>query len=209
MVALMLFQMVFFVQSPPPDFYPTQAAALDWFSLFERRPLLALLHLDGLMLVDYVLVLVLYSALWVALRRSRPVITLVAFVMTAVAAATYFSSNPAFTMLALADQYSVATTDAARSQLLAAAQATLAVYHGTPFDVAYVLSAIGGLLMCVAMLGTGAIGRKTAYVGIVTYAMNLVPATAGTIGLVLSTASLLPLAVWLVLVAIALFKLRR
>ncbi len=208
MTVLMLVQMAFFMRWPPPSFLPNHDAALDWFALFETRPWLALLHLDGFLLVDYVLVLVVFLALWVALRDTRPVTALIGLVFSVVASAVYFSSNPAFTMLSLADQYTVATSDAARAELLAAAQGALAVYHGTPFDVAYVLSAIAGLLMCSAMLRSGVFDRKTAYIGLVMYAMNLVPATAGTLGLVLSVVSLVPLAVWLLLVAHRLRTLR-
>jgi hypothetical protein len=208
MPILMLVQMVFFVNAPPPAFLPTHEAALDWFALFHSRPLLALVHLDGFLLVDYLFVLLLFLALWVALRTARPVRTLIAFVLCAVGTAVYFASNPAFTLMSLADQYAIATHDVARMELVAAAQSALAVYHGTPFDVAYVLSAISGLLMCSAMIGTGVFGRPTAYFGIAAYALSIVPATAGTLGLVLSIASLVPLAIWLLLVARRLRTLR-
>ena len=49
--------------------------------------------------------------------------------------------------------------------------------------------------------------RWTAYVGIGMYAMNLVPATAGTLGFVISLVTLPPLALWLVLVALDLRRL--
>jgi hypothetical protein len=208
MVVLMLVQMPLFFRFPPPSFSPNHQAALDWFALFDTHRWIALLHLDVFLLVHYVFVLMLFLALWVALRRVRPVTTLVAVVFVAVSGAVYFTSNPAFTMMSLADQYAVANSDAARSELLAAAQSALAVYHGTPFDVAYVLSAIAGLLMCSAMLRTGIFDRKSAYIGLVMYGMNVIPASAGTLGLVLSVLSLIPLAVWLVLVARRLWTLR-
>jgi hypothetical protein len=206
--ALMLIQVAFFFRFPPPSFSPNHQAALDWFALFDAHRSLALLHLDALMLVDYVLILMLFLALWVALRRARPVTTLVAIVFTAVSCAVYFASNPAFTLMSLADQYAVTNSVVERSELLAAAQGALAVYHGTPFDVAYVLGAIAGLLMCSAMIRTGIFDRKTAYIGLVMYGMNLVPPTAGTFGLLLSVLSLVPLAVWLVLVGRRLWALR-
>jgi hypothetical protein len=208
MVILMLVQMVFFIIAPPPSFLPSHAAALDWFALFQSRPYLALVHLDGFLLVDYLFVLMVFLALWVALRPARPVSTLIALVLCMVGTAVYFASNPAFTLMSLADQYAIATRDVERMQLVAAAQSTLAVYHGTPFDVAYVLSAISGLLMCSAMIGTGVFGRPTASFGIAAYALSIVPATAGMLGLVLSIASLVPLAIWLLLVARRLRTLR-
>ena len=208
MVVLMLFQMTVFIIAPPPAFVPSHDAALDWFALFQSHPYLALVHLDGLLLVDYVFVMLLFLALWVALRPARPVSTLIALVLCLVGTAVYFTSNPAFTMMSLADQHAIATHDVARMELVAAAQSALAVYHGTPFEVAYVLSAISGLLMCSAMVGTAVFGRPTAAFGIAAYTLSIVPATAGMLGLVLSIASLLPLAIWLLLVARRLRTLR-
>lgn len=207
-VVLMVFQMVVFIIAQPPSFAPNHEAAVAWFALLERQPLLGLLHLDALLLVNYVFVVLLFLALFFSLRRRRPIETLISFVLIAIATAVYFTSNPAFTMLALADQYAVATSDVARMELLAAAQSTLAIYHGTPFDVAYVLSAIAGILICSAMFSTSVFGRPTAVIGLVMYAMNMIPPTAGTLGMVLSIGSLLPLAVWLILVARRLWRLR-
>lgn len=208
MLGLMIAQMVMFAISPPPSFLPTHDAALAWFALFESRPVVALVHLDALFLVDYVLVILLYLALAAALRRHRPVTALVSVVLACVSAAVYLASNPAFTMMSLAAEYRASSGVAPHAELLAAAQSALAVYHGSPFDVAYVLSAIAGLLMCSAMLRSEVFSTTTAYVGLVTYGMNLVPATAGNLGLVLSVVSLMPLAVWLVLVASRLLRMR-
>lgn len=111
-------------------------------------------------------------------------------------------------MLSLANSYYDATAPD-QGLYVAAGQAALAAYHGTPFDVGYVLSAIAGIIMCLAMLRGRVFGAVTAYVGIVMYAMNLVPPTAGTVGMILSLASLPLLVIWLVLVARRLATLAR
>lgn len=64
MILLMIGQMVAFIVVPPPSFVPSHDAALAWFTLFERRPLVGLMHLDALLVLDYVLIPVLYLALW-------------------------------------------------------------------------------------------------------------------------------------------------
>jgi hypothetical protein len=197
-VGLMAIQMVIFLMWPPPAFEPTPGNVRAWFALFDSEPWVALANLDALMAIDFLLLLLVMLALWSVLHRRRPVTTAIALLVAVVAAAVYLGSNPAFTMLSLADGHRSASL-ADRELYVAAGQAALAVYHGTPFDVGYVLSAIAGLLMSHAMLGSQ-FGRVTAYLGIGTYVMNLVPATAGTLGFVLSLASLLPLVGWLVLV---------
>lgn len=121
----------------------------------------------------------------------------------------YFASNPSFTMLALSDQYAVAASDAERLALAAAGQAILAVYHGAPFDIGYVLQGIGGLFVTVVMLRSPVFGRGIAWLGIVTYALFLVPPTAGTIGVIISLVSLLPMVVWLALIGLRLLRIGR
>ena len=90
---------------------------------------------------------------------------------------------------------------------LAAGQAILAIFQGSAFNVSYELIAVSGLILAVAMLQSHTFGRRTAYVGIVFYALSLVPASAGTVGLVFSLASLVPMVVWLILVARRLWQL--
>ena len=199
-VVLMAAQMVVFLTLPPPGFTPTPDNTRAWFALFEASPVVALVNLDVPMLVDFVLVLVVFVALWAALRRRCPTLALLGVVFAVVSAAVYLASNPAFTMMALAEGFRAAPAGE-QALYIAAGQAILATYHGTPFDVGYVLSAIAGLLMTFAMLRSDVFGRATAYIGLVVFSMNLVPPTAGTVGMVLSLGSLPPLVVWLILVA--------
>lgn len=201
-VALMVVHTVIFLAWPPPGYEPTAANTRAWFELFSTQPLLALVNLDLLMLVDFACVLLVFLGISSVLWRDERLrgLLVVANVFAAVSAAVYFASIPAFTMQALARGYASATNDA--PLYVAAGQATLAIYHGTPFDVGYVLSAVAGLLLSAAMLRVPAVfPRALVILGIVMFAMNLVPPTAGPIGLVLSMASLPLLATWLVLVA--------
>ncbi len=90
---------------------------------------------------------------------------------------------------------------------MATGQAILANYQGTAFDVYYLLSAIATLIISAVMLRSNTFSKGIAYVGIVTGVLMLVPPTAGTIGLYLSLISLVPVAIWYVLIARKLFML--
>ena len=69
------------------------------------------------------------------------------------------------------------------------------------------LNAFATLIISFVMLRSAIFGKVTAYVGIVTGVVMLVPSTAGTIGLVFSLISLVPFAIWCVLIARRLFML--
>lgn len=179
---------------------------LGWYELFQRNRLVALVDLDLLLLIDYVLVGFVFLGLWVRLRPSSPAAASIMLVLELLAITTYITSNPAIEMMSLADRYSIAATDLQRQQLLAAGEATIVTWTGTAFVTSYLLSAIATLLASVAMLRTHTFTRTTGVIGIINGVLNLVPSSAGTVGLVLSLASLIPMLAWLVLVARGLLR---
>jgi hypothetical protein len=78
----------------------------------------------------------------------------------------------------------------------------LATWQGTAFDVSYVLSAIAILIVSAVMLRSHHLFSKTTgYAGLSAGVLALVPPTAGTVGLILSLVSLVPMVIWLALIA--------
>ena len=71
----------------------------------------------------------------------------------------------------------------------------------------YELNAIATLIISVVMLRSTLFGKVTAYAGIVAGVLMFIPSTAGTIGLYFAFASLMPFAIWSVLIARRLFML--
>jgi hypothetical protein len=104
-------------------------------------------------------------------------------------------------MLILSNRYSDATTDAERASLLAAGEAMMATFEGTAFNVYYVLSAIALLLIAVVMLRSTVFSKRTAYVGLIAGLFMVIPATAGTLGVIFSMLSLIPWVIFLVMIA--------
>jgi hypothetical protein len=200
-VGIMVAQIIVFIASPPPS------AVIGYFTLFHTNALLGLLSLDLLYVVDNALVILLYLALYAALRRVSPSFMAIALALGLVGLAAYFASNTALEMLTLSNQYAAATTDAQRSQFVAAGQAMLAIYQGTAFDVYYLLGAAATLIISGVMLRSTIFGKVTAYAGIAAGALMLIPSTAGTLGLYFAFGSLVPTALWLILMARRLFHL--
>lgn len=201
-LALVPVQMAVFLIWPLPD------SVVGWFELFRANPLVGLLDLDLLMIVDTALLAVMFLAVFAALRRASPSLLVPAVAFELVGVATYFASNTAFEMLTLSRRWAAADAEAQRV-IVAAGETMIATWQGTAFDVSYVLSAIVILLTSTMMLRSQVFGRVVAYVGLLFGALSVVPASAGKPGLILSIASLVPMWIWLALIARKLLQLGR
>jgi hypothetical protein len=115
--------------------------------------------------------------------------------------ATYLASNPAVEMLLLARRHADADP-AAQAALLAAGEVLLASWRGTAFLTYYVLNALGLLVMALVMLRTRVFSGATGWWALAAGVLMLVPSTFGTVGLLMSVASLVPWCVLCVLVAV-------
>ena len=118
----------------------------------------------------------------------------------------FINARPALEMLSLSNQYSTATTDAQRSALLAAGEATLAVFHGTAFHTSYLLGSFSGVIVSLVMLKSLVFSKGTAWVRIGSSLFDLgLYLPAG--GLYISIFSVFFLFIWNILVARRLFHL--
>jgi hypothetical protein len=200
MIGVMLAQIVVFIISPPPT------TVIGFFDLFQSNKFLGLLDLDLLMLIDYALMGVIFLGLYVALKRISPSWMAIGAVMGLMAVVIYFASNTCFNMLLLSNHYAAATTDAERTALLGAGQATLATYQGTAFNVQYVLGSIAPIIISAVMLRGGPFGRVAGYAGIVA---NVVAFTifVPEIGPYLSLGSVVIIMVWNALIGLKFLQL--
>jgi hypothetical protein len=199
-IALVPVQLVVYVVAPPPD------SVIDWYELFDRNRLVALVDFDLVLLLDFLLAGFVFFALWERMRGASPAATGAMLVFELIAIATYIASNPAIEMMSLADLYAAATTDVRREQLVAAGEAAMASWTGTAFVASYILSAVATIVGSVVMLRTRTFSRTLGVVGLVYGVLNLVPASAGTLGLIMSLAGLVPMLVWLALVTRGLLR---
>ena len=194
-------QIIVFVTNPPP------ATVSGWFTLFQENRLVAMLDMDLLLIVDQVLMAFIFLALYVALERTNPSLMLVVLAFAFLGMGGYFASSTIFNMMALSDLYTAASSETAKTILLAAGQTTLSIWQGTAFDVGYVLEGLALLLAAVVMFKSPLFGRAITYVGIVLGVLSLLPPTAGTIGMIFALGSLVPLEIWDILIARRFFQM--
>jgi len=149
-VAVTVAQIVLGVLWPPPDFSPTAAAASDILAMAAANPVLTFLRLDGLMVFDYLLLIVVFLALYAALEKHDPSLMRLGTALALIAITLYLSVYPAATLLVLAFRLSAPGADPAG--IVPAAQALLAAFQGTAFLVHYIVMGIAGMLVGLVVL---------------------------------------------------------
>jgi hypothetical protein len=193
------------------------AGVEDWFFLLQSRPLIGLVLLNGLDIVNYLLVGLIFTALFFALRSfNRPFMTL-ALLLVFCGIALFLSSNQAFALLSLSGRYAHAAAWSERASLLETGQVLLAVNNGVVFGTgmfwAFIFVNLAGLITAVVMVRSGSFGRASAWIGVLANAFGLgyfftlafyPPATF--VPLSLSAPLLL---IWYILIALRLFRLSR
>lgn len=195
--------LVFIIWPPPLD-----GGVAEWFTLFQDNWLLGLVSMDLLLMDDYVLLVPIVLALFVALRRTSETVVTLAAALFFVAIAAYFASNPAFEMLSLSKEFETATTDSEKEMYLAAGQAMLSTYAGTAFHVNYVLGSVAGILIGIGMLRSRVFSRSAAYAVLLGNVIGL-GLYLPTIGLVLSVITGQVLWIWYILIGRRLLQLGR
>jgi hypothetical protein len=199
-VALIVVQVVIYLLWPTPE------TTGGFFEVLLANPLRGLLALDLLYVVSNLLAYLLYFALAVVLWRVSRSAVVIALAFGVLGMAAYMSSPRPVEMLLLARSYAKADP-AEQIALLATGEGMLATWTGTAFDIYYIFNLVTLLVLAVLMYRSEVFTRATAVWGLVAAALMAVPSNFGTVGLVFALASLVPWAVFAVLVARRLFAL--
>lgn len=200
-VAFTFVQMFIYFTWPPPS------TVIGWFELFQQNWLIGLFDMDLLLMVDYLLLVPVYLALFVLLKKANESLMLLTLVTALLGVAIYFGSGAAFEMLALSNQYSTASSSTQKTIIETAGHITLLNWQGTAFNVSYILGAIAFLLYSLVMLKSMLFSKKTALIGIFAGILMFVPPTVGMIGIIFSLISIIPMDIWLFLVGRRLLQL--
>jgi hypothetical protein len=184
----------------------------SWFALFQRSTFLGLMFLNALDVFSIAILGLMFLALYVALRQGNPSLLLVAAFFAFLGIAVFVSARAELVTAAisLSDQYAAATTEAQRSQLLAAWQAIGSITRATPETIGFLFIALGSLIISVMMRHSDAFGKGVAILGILGFILTV----ANDLSIVtnLSAAAiLLPIngLIWLIWWGLVSFKLLR
>jgi hypothetical protein len=198
--------------------YPQPGAVSDWFDLFQSNKLIGILDFWGLEIPMYLLFLLVFLALYVALRKADKGLMAIAIILVILGIAIFLATNNPFSMLSLSNQYTAATTDVDRSTFLAAGQAILTNTNQRAvggFNLSLFLVSVAGLITSSVMLQSHSFSRFTAYVGILAYALSLADylrqalTSSPIVALLVILPGALLLMLWFVLVGRSLYQLGR
>jgi hypothetical protein len=157
--------------------YPSPSTVTEWFALFQKNRLVGLAYLNFFDVIDYVLLALMFLALYTALRHSHKGNMAIATTLGLLGIAIYAASNTAFSMLSLSDRYAAVTSDAQKSALVTAGQALLVndmTNPSTGIYISFLLVALAGMLASIAMLRSNIFSKATAWFGILASALDLV-----------------------------------
>ena len=197
--------------------WPQPSTVLGYFTLLQTNKIIGLIDFYLLEVIAYILFIPMFLAIYFALRRFNESYMLIAIFMAILGITIFLSTNNSFSMLNLSNQYVNATTEAQKAIILAAGQ-TLVVNTGQRaiggFNMGLLLISVAGVIMSTIMLKSNNFGNKTAYVGILAFAISLaeyvrmiiVPSEL-TLLLIIAILSGVLLMIWLVLVGQSLIKM--
>lgn len=200
---------------------PPQApkTALGWFTLFQDSWFVGLALFNLFDLINYVLVGLIFLALYGALKQANKSLMVLAIALTIVGITVFLATNQAFSMLSLSQRYAAATTDAQRAMFLAAGEALLAIdnpgalYEGFGYLLGLFFVLLAGLLISIVMLRRPIFAKAAAYTGILANSFGLAYFAAllfaPSIIWLPPTLSAPFRMIWYVLIAIKLFQLGR
>jgi len=197
---------------------PYPADVEGWYALVEQNKLLALWYLNALDIISFVLLGIMFLALYVALRRAHPSWTLIALYLALLGAAVFVVPRLLhLSLLPLSDLHAAAITETQRAIYLAAGEALSQVSSATPQTFGFLLMAAAGMILSSVVLRSDAPGRPfgkaAAYVGMVGFVAALVNFVsrllAPEVAAVVMPANGLLWFAWWILVSIGLFRLAR
>jgi hypothetical protein len=134
----------------------------------QTDPFGGTVSLDLFLFVGNLFSVFVFLALYLSLKEANESLALIAVAFGLIGVVLLVPSRPIIEMFALSGKYAVATTGAAKSQIVAAADALLAQFDGVGWAMNTLLGGISLAVSSYLMLRSRIYGRATAIVGQIT-----------------------------------------
>jgi hypothetical protein len=157
------------------------ASAAQAFDLLQHHRAVGLLRLDLPTIAAMPLYYLLFLGLYAALRRIDRANALLSTLLAFAGLTLVLATPTALSLVPLSDKFAGASTDAVRSQMLAAGEAVMAadIWHNTGAILGGILMQCGAVLMSVVMLRGGVFSKATAWLGIMMHGLDLAHIVGG------------------------------
>lgn len=195
-------------------YQPGLTSPSEIFSTIQANTFKGLMSLDFMMVIATFFLIPFFLAVYISTKHVNESYALIALVFGLISCVLAFFMRPIAEMFYLSGQYAAATTDALRSQYLAAGEALSAIFNGTAWILYFISFGIELLISSLLMLKIEAFKKITAWlgifqtIGIFSIFAVIIPETA-QITTMLNLVTTLIWTVWNVLVARTLFQLPR
>jgi len=156
------------VTYPVWPYLPGTTSTENIFAAIQANRLGGLISLDFILLINNLIGVLLFVAMYVSLKQVNESYALIALVLGLFAAVLIIPARPIFELLSLSDLYTIAISDANKDQYLLAGEALLAHFDGTAFKVNTFLGGFSLLISSILMVRSNFFSKSTAYVGIAT-----------------------------------------
>ncbi len=143
------------------------------FTLLQTDKLGGLISLDISMLLIAPINILMFLAVYAALRRVDESITLIALVLALIAVVLVIVCRPLIELTVLSDHYAATTDPTEKLRYLAAGEVLRSSLDGTAWMMQTVFFMLAGLINCLLMLRTTFFSKATAWLGIVNSAIGL------------------------------------
>jgi hypothetical protein len=176
------------------------------FTLLQTDRLGGLISLDVSMLVIGPITILMFVALYMALRQVDEAMALIALILTLLAIGLVIVCRPLVELVILSNQYTAATDIAEKMRILAAGEVLRTHLDGTAWIMQTAFFMIAGLVNSTLMLRARFFGKVTAWIGIVisTAGLGFFLPGIGLLFLFFNTIGSVP---WCLVVARDLFKI--
>jgi hypothetical protein len=197
---------------------PGMLSVTDWFDMFRSNAFLGLRNMGLFNIINLVLSIPFYLALYGVFRRLNRRFAALALVMFSIGAAVYITKNPALPMLTLSNKYAATTSEIQKSRLVNTGQVLIEMAEDfTPGAfIGFIFTEAAALIIAVIMLQGRIFSRVTAWLGLLgtglmiifTACATFIPGSFNTV-MVIAIISGLMLLVWYVLVGMRLIQAGR
>jgi hypothetical protein len=161
-IVILLGLVTYFIWPYAPGRETTESILLH----LQNNTLGALISLDLFLLVGNLFTVFTFLALYVSLKQVNESYALIALAFGLIGAVLLIPARPLIELYKLSGLYAAATTEAARSQYLAAGDALLALFGGIGWFLNTLLGGLSLLISSILMLRSNLYNKATAYVGI-------------------------------------------
>jgi hypothetical protein len=203
-IVIILGLVTYFIWPYAPGTESTESIFIN----LQNNTLGALISLDLFLLIGDLFSFLLFLGLYLSLKQVSESFALITLAVGLIAVVFLIPARPLLELYRLSESYMTATTEAAKSQYLAAGEALLASFDGIGWFLNTLLGGLSLLISSLLMLRSNIYSKATAYVGIVSN-VAVCSFFIPVVGIFLLFLSVPGYAIWYFLLARKFFQLGR